>query len=178
MFKNIFFIGGIHGVGKSTICQQVCREMNIEYLSASELLKWGKINDDVKNKNVEDITFTQNRLIMGLSNTIQSGKYYLLDGHFCLLNKGNEVENISLDTFKQINPITLALILGNITEIKTQLEKRDNKSYDCDLLEHLQNSELSYAKYLSRTLSIPLNLCKNDDYLNILTSLREIIKTN
>jgi adenylate kinase len=59
MFKNIFFIGGIHGVGKSTICQQVCREMNIEYLSASELLKWGEINDDVKNKNVEDITYTK-----------------------------------------------------------------------------------------------------------------------
>jgi adenylate kinase len=50
---NIAFIGGIHGVGKSTICQQICDKLNLVYLSASELIKWSDINEDVKNKKVE-----------------------------------------------------------------------------------------------------------------------------
>jgi len=35
MLDNITFIGGIHGVGKSTICRQICDEIKLEYLSAS-----------------------------------------------------------------------------------------------------------------------------------------------
>src|SRR5690606_18775242 len=101
---NIIFIGGIHGVGKSTICQHICRELNMVYLSASELLKWEEINDDANNKKVKDIPFTQNRLITGLFNTIQKRHFYLLDGHYCLLNGKAEVEKISIDIFMQINP--------------------------------------------------------------------------
>lgn len=176
MLSNVVFIGGVHGVGKSTICQHICRELNMEYLSASELLKWKDINEDEKNKKVEDIPFTQNRLITGLKNRLQEDKSYLLDGHYCLLNKDNEVVNISLDTFKQINPITLILILGNVKEIKKRLENRDNKPYEYELLEHLQNSELTYAKFLSEVLNLPLYIGKSDDYVNILDSLYETIK--
>ena len=71
MFNNIIFIGGIHGVGKSTICHLICSELNIEYLSASELLKWKDINEDAENKKVENIPFTQNRLITGIKETVQ-----------------------------------------------------------------------------------------------------------
>lgn len=127
-----------------------------------------------KIKKVEDIPFTQNRLITGLKNTLQEDKNYILDGHYCLLNKDNEVENISLDTFKQINPITLVLILGDVKEIKNRLEKRDNKPYEYGLLEHLQNSELAYSKDLSDVLNVPLFTGKSDDYLSILNSLAKI----
>lgn len=174
MFNNLIFTGGIHGVGKSTICRHICRELNLEYLSASELLKWKDINEDVKNKKVEDIPFTQNRLIAGLKNTLQEDKNYLLDGHFSLLNKYNEVENISLDTFKQINPKTLVLILGDVKEIKKRLETRDKKPYEYELLEHLQNSEFAYAKVLSEFLNIPLSIVKSNDYLDVLNSLARI----
>ena len=37
--KNIIFIGGIHGVGKGTLCEKVCNDLNIRHLSASEVLK-------------------------------------------------------------------------------------------------------------------------------------------
>lgn len=171
MYKEIAFIGGIHGVGKSTICQHICSELDMEYLSASELLKWGELNEDPKNKKVKDIPETQSRLILGLSNTVRKGKYYLLDGHYCLLNSHDEIVNIPLETFKQINPGSLNLILGDISEIKKRLEIRDSKPYDYHLLECLQNEEMNYAKYLSKTLSVALNIGTQNDYSDLIISI-------
>lgn len=177
MFHKIAFIGGIHGVGKSTICRHICSEMSLEYLSASELLKWRDINEDAKNKKVNDIPDTQNRLITGLDNVIQKGKNYLLDGHYCLLNSNNEVVRIPFETFEKINPFSLNLILGDISEIKKRLEKRDNKPYDHSLLEQLQSEELTYAKQLSKNLGITLNIGTQNDYSELLHLLRNTLKT-
>jgi adenylate kinase len=174
--NRIAFIGGIHGVGKSTICRHVCSELNLEYLSASELLKWKDINEDAKNKKVKDIPDTQNRLILGLTNTLQKDKNYLLDGHYCLLNSDNEVVNVPLDTFKKINPFSLNIILGDISEIKKRLEMRDNMPYDYNLLERLQSEELTYAKQMSKTLGITLNIGTQKDYSELLLLLSENLK--
>ncbi|WP_299550976.1 ATP-binding protein [Seonamhaeicola sp.] len=170
--SRIIFVGGIHGVGKSTICKKICNDLNIEYLSASELLKWKELNSDLKNKRVKDINETQNRLIMGLENTISKDKTYLLDGHFCLLNNKNEIVNVPLMTFKQISPVSLAIILGEIPEIKKRLEKRDRKSYQYSLLKNLQDSELSHARHLSKELGVILNIGTQKDYQKIMNSLR------
>lgn len=175
--NRIAFIGGIHGVGKSTICRHISSELNLEYLSASELLKWKDINEDAKNKKVKDIPDTQNRLILGLTNTVQKGKNYLLDGHYCLLNSDNEVVNVPLETFEEINPFSLNLILGDISEIKKRLETRDNKPYDYALLERLQSEEITYAKYLSKTLGITLNVGTQNDYSELLFLLSKALET-
>ncbi len=84
MFKNIAFIGGIHGVGKSTICQQVCEEMNIQYLSASNVLKWKKINQNVQSKTVEGLSITQNLLIEGYATFAYVSPAMGLSICFCL----------------------------------------------------------------------------------------------
>jgi adenylate kinase len=173
MLNNIAFIGGIHGVGKSTICKQICDEIKLEYLSASELLKWKEINEDSHNKKVKSVPTTQDRLIVGLKNTIQKNKSYLLDGHYCLLNSQNEIVNVPIETFKQINPISLNLILGDAIEIKSRLEKRDNRPYDHDLLKRMQDNELKYAKYLSTTLGTTLNIGTQNDFSELLSSLHK-----
>lgn len=174
MLNNIAFIGGIHGVGKSTICRQICDELKLEYLSASELIKWKNINEDFQNKKVKNIPATQDRLIIGMTNTIQKNKSYLLDGHYCLLNSENEIVNIPLDTFKSINPISLNIILGDINEIKDRLEKRDNRPYDQKLLSRMQNSELNYARHLSKTLGVTLTIGTQKDFSELLNSLLKI----
>lgn len=76
MYRNIIFVGGIHGVGKSTVCKQVGEKLGIEYLSASDVLKWRDIKADYKDKNVEDIGYTQDKLIVGLNQIIKIDKKY------------------------------------------------------------------------------------------------------
>lgn len=177
MKANIAFIGGIHGVGKSTICHQICNKVKLEYLSASEVLKWKDLNADFQNKKVHNISATQDLLINGLKNRIQKNKYYILDGHYCLLNNENEIVNIPLDIFKLINPFSLNIILGDIIEIKNRLEKRDNRTYEQELLNRMQESELNYARYLSKTLGLTLNIGTQNDFSKLLTSFQDF-KTN
>ena len=175
MTSKIAFIGGIHGVGKSTVCKHICRDLKIEYLSASELLKWKDLNEDAQNKKVKDIPYTQNRLILGLTNTVQEGKFYLLDGHYCLLNTNNEITRVPVEAFEQINPFSLNIILGDISEVNKRLETRDGRISDYELLEHLQNEELTYARQLSKTLGITLNIGTQNDYSELLTLNRNIL---
>ena len=177
MINNIAFVGGIHGVGKSTICREICDELKLEYLSASELIKWEVINEDIGNKKIQDISETQNRLIIGLKIINQESNYYILDGHYCLINKENDIVNVPIETFKFMNLFSLNIILGDTTEIKSRLEKRDNLPYSKEFLNEMQERELEYARYLSKTLGLPLNIGFQNDYSNLLTNFRVYIRS-
>jgi len=142
---DIHFIGGIHGVGKGTICSKACNQAGLAHLTASELLKWNEISA-VDNKNVENIKNTQARLIIGLNNATNTNKSYLLDGHFCLFNAEGKVEKVPLETFVKIAPKSISVVTDKVVLIKQRLEERDNKKYDFDVLENMQNTEKEYAK--------------------------------
>ncbi len=172
MLENIAFVGGIHGVGKSTICKDICEKLGINYLSASEVLKWGKLNADEKNKMVDDISLTQNLLIIGLNKLVEKGKYYILDGHYCLLNKEGSIERIPFETFQKINPNSLYIITAEIFDIKRNLEFRDNHEYSSELLEEMQEAEIRYAKIISEKLKKKLYTNTNNDFHKILESFR------
>ena len=168
--KNIIFIGGIHGVGKGTICKEIALKTELIHLTASQILKWEEISDS-DNKLVKNITSTQDRLIKGLKNLIKKDKKYILDGHFCLLNSNEVPSRIDEETFDQINPKVIAIVIDDVEEIAKRLAVRDSKIYDTKVLNQLQQMEIEYAKYLSNKYSIPYFEIKNGNY----TQLMEII---
>lgn len=168
--KNIIFIGGIHGVGKGTICKKIALKTELIHLTASQILKWEGISDS-DNKLVKNITSTQDRLIKGLKNLIKKDKKYILDGHFCLLNSNEVPSRIDEKTFDQINPKVIAIVIDDVEEIVKRLEARDGKIYDTNVLNQLQQMETEYAKYLSNKYSIPYIEIQDGNY----TQLMEII---
>lgn len=168
--KNIIFIGGIHGVGKGTICKKIALKTDLIHLTASQILKWEEISC-IDNKLLKNISSTQDRLINGLKSLIKKNKKYLLDGHFCLLNSNEVPSRIDEETFDQINPKVIAIIIDDVEEIAKRLETRDGKIYDTKILDELQQMEIEYAKYLSSKYSIPYIEIKNGNY----TQLIEII---
>lgn len=155
MFKNIFFVGGIHGVGKSTICIPLTEELQINYLSASEVLKWNEVSNQPSDKKVEDIDLTQDLLISGLQKRIVENESYLLDGHFCLFDAKGEIARIPENTFKKMKPAYVGVVKGNPEEVSNRLKSRDGKNYDKNQLEYMQIEEIKHAKYISELLQIP-----------------------
>ncbi|MDG2432540.1 ATP-binding protein [Flavobacterium sp.] len=168
--KNIIFIGGIHGVGKGTICKKITSNTTLSHVTASEMLKWNEISDS-ENKLVANIYTTQERLINGLNNLIKKDKQYLLDGHFCLLNSEGFPVRIDEGTFDKINPKAIAIVIDDIEKISKRLETRDDKIYDIKILSELQQMEIEYAKYLSKKYSVPYIEIQDGNY----TKLIEII---
>jgi len=168
--KNIIFIGGIHGVGKGTLCEKVCNDLNLRHLSASEVLKWEEISDK-ENKLVKDFTFTQNRLITNLQQIVKENERYVLDGHYCLLNKDNVPEKIDFDTFRILDPFAFIIVVDEIQEVKRRLENRDNREYDFDLLSKFQELETEYSEELAEQLNKPHKTIKSQDTHNLKTFL-------
>lgn len=163
MNRRIIFIGGIHGVGKGTVSKAICSQADTIHLSASDLIKWNEVSADEKNKKVENILGTQERLINELNFAVQEGKTYLLDGHFCLLNKNNEPEKVPFETFKKIAPIIIAVVVDDIAKIVNRLNSRDGKNYDFITLNNMQHMEVDYANELSVQLNTPFIIIKNGD---------------
>lgn len=165
MTNNIIFIGGIHGVGKGTICQKLSQRYNFIHISASQVLKWEEISEK-ENKNVKNFESTQERLIYGLNEIIKPDKKYLLDGHFSLLNSEGFPERIPEVTFSKINPSAIAIITCDLKTILNRLQNRDNRLYDINILRKMQKLELESAEKISLKLNLPFfNIESSDDEL-------------
>ena len=156
MNKGIIFIGGVHGVGKGTLCKRLASDLKITHLSASEVLKWSDFNADSSNKQVADISATQDRLLMNLGKLIQPNETYLLDGHFCLLNKGGKIEKVPNEVFVGINPKKIVVICENPEIICEHLFQRDGKNYDVSQIKQMQIIEREHAQHIAELLRIPM----------------------
>lgn len=171
--KKIFFIGGIHGVGKGTICKKISDTININSITASSLLKWEEVPESVgHNKKVNDIPDTQNRLLYGI-NQLNQGNY-LVDGHFCLLNSNEKIVGVSFEIFNSMNPINLALLVQEPRLIAERLYLRDGLKYDTNLISEMQETEITHAKTISDKLKIQLFIIENeniDPYIKVLKNL-------
>lgn len=164
MYNNIILVGGAHGVGKSTVCKLLCEKLSIEYLSASDVLKWKQLKQDYTDKNVDDISYTQSKLINNLTKIVSPSKYYILDGHFCLFNAIGDVAKIPLDTFEKIKPISIYVVVGDINSIIERLDNRDGKLYDINKLLLLQNEEKLYGEFVSKYFQIPYLLISSNNF--------------
>lgn len=168
--RNIIFIGGIHGVGKGMLCREVCNDLNLRHLSSSEVLKWEEIAEK-ENKLVKDFTLTQNRLITNLKQIVRENERYILDGHYCLLNKDNNPEKIDFETFRTLNPFAFIIVIDDVYEIKKRIENRDNRKYDFALLSKFQELEFEYSKEVAKQLNKPHLILRAEETNNFKTFL-------
>lgn len=174
--KKLVFVGGVHGVGKSTICRSICDELGITYLSASDLIKWSELNVDPRNKLVKDISQTQDRLVTALNALVQVGKDYLLDGHFCLFNSQADVKRIPLATFKSIAPAVVCVITGTPSEIEESQGRRGGQVYSQSLIKEMQDSEVAHARQVSTDLRIPLIQAHRSSPLPLFLEIKNTLK--
>ena len=144
MKRNIIFVGGIHGVGKGTICEKISQDYKLIHLTASTVLKWEEISTK-SNKAVKNFSETQSRLINGLNVLIEEKNTYLLDGHYCMLDSNNNPKRIEKSTFKQISPRVFCVVTNEVEIIFNRLKMRDSVNYSLELLTKMQKMEIEYA---------------------------------
>lgn len=158
--SSFVFLGGVHGVGKTTACNTVFVEAGYCCVTASSLIKTFKSNTD-KGKRVNDIAYNQAALLKQLAIERQKHDQLLLDGHFCLINSRDQIEPIAVDVFNAINPDLLILLKGDPEVIAERLTRRDGKPWSLTFIQQFQEAEERHAQLISRKLNTPLKVIAN-----------------
>lgn len=151
------FLGGVHGVGKTTLCNTVFVEAGYYCVTASSLIKTFKNNTD-RDKRVDNIADNQVALLKQLYIERQNHNHLLLDGHFCLIDARDKIEPIDLEVFKAINPDFLILLKANPQEIAERLTRRDGKPWSPEFVRQFQDKEEHHAQLISRELNTSLKV--------------------
>jgi len=181
MDTQLIFIAGIHGVGKSTFCNDFeTLHPNLEYFSASSLIKNYKSNAFTDSKQVPNIDANQDILINALKSKKITKDLVLLDGHFCLFDSEFTPQEIPSEIFLKLNLNLIILLTAPIELIIERMKSRDGKLHSVDKLSELQDLEISTAKNTAERLNIPLFILTNHDistnFENSISNILEAIK--
>jgi adenylate kinase len=127
---SIIFIGGVHGVGKTTFCKPIALEVGFEHVTASLLIKERKasaIND--KSKAVQSVDDNQKILIAAIDERRSKGKNLLIDGHFTLLTPAGKIALVDVLVFEKIAPTSIAVLTDAPEAIWSRIKQRDGWPY-------------------------------------------------
>lgn len=157
--RFLIFLGGVHGVGKSTLCNEIFTKHGYPCVTASSLIKsYTAINQDKTVKNIED---NQQKLLTQLALEKKRHEKIVLDGHYCIINLDKEIIPIELNIFSEINPSALLLLKDCPKKIVSRLKNRDLHDWDESFIKNFQEAEESHAIYLSKELQVPLQIISN-----------------
>lgn len=170
----MIFVSGIHGVGKTYFCNIIKEKLGIRNYSASQLIVERRKRDFTADKCVSDIDDNQLLLLDAINELRQSGDEFILDGHFCLLNKDGVITRIPMETYTMLKPDIMILLLENPKVIAERRFQRDGIRQEEGTIIDFQEAEKVYAAEIAEQLKIPLVVSRGASDLE---RILEIIKT-
>jgi adenylate kinase len=169
MSNSIVFIGGIHGVGKTSISLRLAALLSASHITASDLIR-GVVGETrmligmSHDKAVANVDANQAALLRGLNSYRErsgSGPI-LLDGHFSLLKTDGTVTEIPVAVFQMIAPAAVLLVEARDHVISERLMKRDGVSMPISTISNLAERERACAEVVCSTLGIPMWAIRGD----------------
>jgi len=153
---KVVFVGGVHGVGKTTMCEAFVNQYGFIHKSASQLIREEKVEAIANNsKAVQNIDSNQQLLIKAVSRLRKAGGNLLLDGHFAILNSGLEPTALPTEIFGDLAINTIVAIYDEPALIATRIAGRYEKAMNQDEICKFQNLEFKRAKQVSVELDLP-----------------------
>lgn len=153
------FVAGVHGVGKTYLCEHAVKSHGFTHASASKLIKeqlalpeW---NTD---KLVSDIDGNQRALIAAIQRYAKASTPILLDGHFLLRDHAGELTEIKTDVFASLNLSGVILLEKDPQIIRQQIAGRDGRDQSVESLKEAMEVERSRAEVVCKELGLPLNV--------------------
>ena len=141
-YRKLVLVTGIHGVGKTTICQRLSALSGYRYLRASTLIfdcLQASPPESKRVKGLDDLYHNQEVLVQVLSK--QTYKRILLEGHLCLVDDKFIIREIPSIFMKKINLSAIVLLTRSVNSIYSDLLKCGQKQYTKTFLDELQNKE-------------------------------------
>lgn len=161
---KVLFVAGVHGVGKTTLCENYAKSYDVSHRSASQLIREAKASAlAARGKAVKDIAGNQQLLIDAVRQFRSAGKTLLLDGHFALLNAEHQPEALPTDVFSDLGINEIAVIHDHPRAISSRIATRDAHAMKPGEIAALQALELETAEAVAQRLCIPFSKIKSFD---------------
>jgi len=172
------FVAGIYGVGKSTLCDTLSKELKIPAYSAGDLISSVNGEQYGANKAVTDKMSNQTILLLQVQKLLKVTPQILLAGHFCIFDKDNNVDYLPETIFSNLEIERILLLEAPVSTILKNLSLRDKKEYTQQQILSLHNAEGERAREISHSLGCKLYLHSmrfNDtDVSKCLSYIREV----
>ncbi|MEZ8349266.1 ATP-binding protein [Vibrio splendidus] len=149
--KEIYFVSGIHGAGKGTLCQEVNEKIGLPVYSCSDLIKQNSEYVEC-GKVVSTAERNQEALIHGL-NKINEDKF-ILDGHFCLVGQNDAIIELGYEVFDAIGPVAVINVVCDPVIVHQRMLERDGSALEVSLLDKLQVNEVKRVNEFCEARSI------------------------
>ena len=100
---GVYFLAGIYGVGKSTLGNELSRQMNMPFFSAGDLIS--EVNGETygANKVVANKDENQSILAQRVRQLLVKHPKILLAGHFCIVNSKGKVDPLPEHVFGELS---------------------------------------------------------------------------
>lgn len=155
---GIIFVGGVHGVGKSSACKRAAAITGVAYHTASEIIRAesGAIRMH-ETKEVRDVGSNQSLLLQGVKKLSAAlGDKFLLDGHFTLVGSGGGIERIPEGVFLPLGLDAVVVFRDRPDNIAIRLQERDGRAWSASRIAAQQDAEVEHAQEVARSNGIPL----------------------
>lgn len=161
---KVIFVGGVHGVGKTTLCSQYALAHNLTSKSASQLIREAKQSAiAASGKAVKDIDGNQKLLIKAVRQYRNSGTNLLLDGHFALWDVNHQVMPLGTNVFSNLGIDGVIVLHDSPRHIAKRLAKRDSNRIVASSIAEIQRAELINAVKVGHELSVPVAQIRSGD---------------
>ena len=163
---RVVFVGGIHGVGKSTLCKAFSLTSGVLYVTASSIIRAASEEAaSAQGKVVRDVNANQALLVAGFAKLRDSSaaQAMLLDGHFTLGTHDGTIERIPSKVFSALRVSSFVCLQDAPGEIASRLLARDGSVQSVAGLSAFQDAELEHAAAVSNELGVPLTVVQAFD---------------
>jgi adenylate kinase len=153
---GITFVGGVHGVGKSTCCQQASERTGIQWVTASALIKAERESAIAEHsKKVREAAGNQDLLIRALRKRVSSShERIILDGHFSLLGADGEIILLGIEVFSQLGLEGIVVFRDDPASVSSRLRERDGQDWPISTVERHQDAEVEHGRVVASSLDI------------------------
>ncbi len=162
---TLIFLGGVHGVGKTSMCADVVEKFDLKVVGASAIIRAEREypSSDTRTS-VANVGGNQGLLVRGVHRLVTDAPgRYLMDGHFALRTFAGSIEEIGAEVFKAIGVSGLICLFDDPAAIAQRLAARDGVVPKVSAIAELQSAELRSAELVSRTLGLRLKVVQAFD---------------
>lgn len=161
MSVKVVFVGGVHGVGKSTLCERLALENSLLHIRASHLIRQEDAGAaPLETKLVKDVAKNQKRLVTAFERVRAActETAILLDGHYVLSKPDMCIERIPNAVFAALRASSLICLRDVPIKIAARLQARDGRAPSESDLSALQEAELEHAAEVAKALKLRLSV--------------------